>query len=133
MIFSILCICQKNTYIWLLCIYPSRDRLYFVEKASVRDLAGQDFLRRFEKIFGPIITAQLESVMHYAYFGTDDIASIIQSRPELFERAMSEIFGGAWPAILSMTTTSCFEQTLDEKEASVSKLRFRAFGKSDLK
>lgn len=91
----------------------------------MRDLAGQDFLKRFERIFGSVITAELKDVMHYTYFGTDDIASIIQTRPELFERAMTDIFGKACPAILSMTTTIKPEDISGESEMNVGKSRHK--------
>ena len=84
------------------------------------DLKGHDFLIRFEKIFGLIVTTHLKGVKQYAYFGTDDIDYIIHTRPALFERAMGEIFGGAWPAIKSMTTGHNMAHASDDDMANVS-------------
>lgn len=100
---------------------------------SIRDSAGKEFVRRFEKIFGPIVFAHLQSTMQYTYFGTSDIASIIETKPDLFERAMSEIFGKAWPTILSMTTVDNPAQRSGEDEMKVGKSRYWSLENSGLK
>lgn len=79
-------------------------------EASAQNLATpQDILQGLERLLGPRVMLALKEILHYTYFGTDDVEYIMQTRPELFERAMSEIFGKAWPMIFGVTLTSARE------------------------
>jgi hypothetical protein len=63
-------------------------------------LTADEILLGLEHILGRRSIRALQDKLDYEYFGTEDIASVIEERPELFERAMKEILGSAGPAIL---------------------------------
>jgi hypothetical protein len=71
-----------------------------------RELTNADkILLGLEHILGQRTMRALEK-LDYEYFGTQDIASIIEERPELFERAMKEILGSAGLALLKCVRKS---------------------------
>jgi hypothetical protein len=71
-----------------------------LEEMQEKVTVGDEILLGLEHILGRKITQALWVKLDYEYFGTGDIASVIEERPELFERAMKEILGPAGPAIV---------------------------------
>lgn len=71
------------------------------EMHKQRAATSDEVILGLERILGQRTMRALMEKLDYEYFGTEDIASIIEDRPELFERAMNEILGSAGPALLN--------------------------------
>ena len=72
---------------------------------TLDEIAARNLILNLEKILGEKVMAALLGNLQYTYFGTDDIAKVIQTKPELFERAMKELLGEAGLAILRISDT----------------------------
>ena len=70
---------------------------------------ADEVISGLEYILGQRIMQALVKRVEYEYFGTHDIASIMEERPEVFERAMKEILGSAGPALLK-----CIRKSLSQ-------------------
>jgi hypothetical protein len=93
---------QKNAPIWLLSIYSSRGKFHFMlgELIKRKTVATDGMLLGLEHILGKGVTQVLLNKLNYEYFGTENIAEILEARPDIFERAMKEILGSAGPALI---------------------------------
>ena len=66
-----------------------------------RKKGGTDvMLLGLEHVLSKRVTQALLNKLNYEYFGTENIAEIIEARPDIFERAMTEILGSAGPALI---------------------------------
>lgn len=73
---------------------------------EVEGAAAAEVLLGLEHILGQRTMRALRDKLDYEYFGTEDIAAMIEFRPELFERAMKEILGEAGLALIKCVRVS---------------------------
>jgi hypothetical protein len=70
------------------------------EMLERRVVTADEILMGLEYILGRRVMQALQDKLNYEYFGIEDIAEIIETRPDIFERTMRETLGSAGPALI---------------------------------
>lgn len=71
-----------------------------------------EFVFGLAKLLGPRAMEALKDQLNYVYFGTDDMVYMIQSKPHIFERAMTDIFGSSGVVIIERVCNACKMQAI---------------------